>query len=46
MATKVTTVRLDTETLERLDLIARATDRSRAWLPAQAILTAMGVAGS
>ncbi len=37
MVSKATSVRLDPATLDRLDVIARATDRSRAWLMAQAI---------
>ena len=37
MVSKATSVRLDSETLAQLDVIARATDRSRAWLMAQAI---------
>jgi RHH-type transcriptional regulator, rel operon repressor / antitoxin RelB len=31
------TLRLDEETLERLDALASATDRSKAWLAAQAV---------
>jgi RHH-type transcriptional regulator, rel operon repressor / antitoxin RelB len=34
---KTMTLRLDIETLQRLDEIARATDRSKAWLAAQAV---------
>ena len=37
MVSKATSVRLDSETLSRLDVIAKATDRSRAWLMSQAI---------
>jgi len=38
-ASKTMTLRLDPGTLRRLDELAQATDRSRAWLAAQAVRT-------
>ena len=37
MSTKPTSVRLDPETISRLDTMAKAMDRPRAWLMAHAI---------
>ena len=37
MTLKVTSVRLDEETLQQVDQLAKAMDRPRAWLMAQAI---------
>jgi RHH-type transcriptional regulator, rel operon repressor / antitoxin RelB len=36
---KTMTLRLDADTLARLDRLARATERSKAWLAAQAVKT-------
>jgi len=36
---KTMTLRLDADTLARLDELAQATDRSKAWLAAQAVKT-------
>ena len=38
-ASKTMTLRLDADTLARLDELAQATDRSKAWLAAQAVKT-------
>ena len=37
------TLRLDADTLARLDELAQATDRSKAWLAAEAVKTYMAV---
>jgi RHH-type transcriptional regulator, rel operon repressor / antitoxin RelB len=38
-ASKTMTLRLDADTLERLNELAEATDRSKAWLAAEAVKT-------
>ena len=38
-ASQTMTLRLDRDTLRRLDELAQATDRSKAWLAAQAVRT-------
>jgi RHH-type transcriptional regulator, rel operon repressor / antitoxin RelB len=38
-ASRTMTLRLDADTLARLDELARATDRSKAWLAAEAVKT-------
>jgi len=38
-ATKTMTLRLDADTLQRLDELAQATDRSKSWLASQAVRT-------